>query len=120
MAEANAECDEQNAKIALYETQKQTKITNACSALTTEELRGANDDGLNFATLNAGCLALDPNYTCSLQGLMNCVGGPLQRTPGRADQRTPRSAGSRRGRRDRTAHPVLGARGHAQSEGERS
>jgi len=80
MAEANAECDEQNAKIALYETQKQTKITNACSALTTEELRGANDDGLNFATLNAGCLALDPNYTCSLQGLMNCVGGPLQRT----------------------------------------
>src|SRR5262249_54346056 len=35
---------------------------------------------LNFATLNAGCLALDPNYTCSLQGLMNCVGGPLQRT----------------------------------------
>ena len=50
MAEANAECDEQNAKIALYETQKQTKITNACSALTTEELRGANDDGLNFAS----------------------------------------------------------------------
>jgi hypothetical protein len=80
MADANAECDDQNAKIALYETQKQTKITNACSALTTDELCGANDDGLNFATLNAGCLALDPNYTCSLQGLMNCVGGPLQRT----------------------------------------
>jgi hypothetical protein len=80
MAEANAQCDEQNAKIALYETQKQTKITNACSALTTDELCGANDDGLNFATLNAGCLALNPNYTCSLQGLMDCVGGPLQRT----------------------------------------
>jgi hypothetical protein len=80
MADADAECDEQNAKIALYETQKQTKITNACSALTNEELCGANDDGLNFATLNAGCLALDPNYTCSLQGLMDCVGGPLQRT----------------------------------------
>ena len=80
MADADAECADQNAKIATYELQKQAKITNACSALTTEELCGANDDGLNFATLNAGCLALDPSYTCSLTGLVNCVGGPLQRT----------------------------------------
>jgi hypothetical protein len=80
MTDANAVCDDENAKIALYETQKQTKITNSCNALTTDELCGANDEGLNFATLNAGCLALDPNYTCSLQGLMDCVGGPLQRT----------------------------------------
>src|SRR5262249_11443279 len=80
MAEADQECTEQNNKISLYESQKQAKIVNACSALTTEQLCGANGDGLNFATLNAGCLALDPNYTCSLDGLTSCIGGPLQRS----------------------------------------
>jgi hypothetical protein len=79
MADADDECISQNAKIAIYETQKQAKIINGCSQLTTEQLCGANGEGLSFALLNAGCLALDPNYTCSLQGLMDCIGGPLQR-----------------------------------------
>ena len=39
----------------------------------------ARSSGLNFATLNAGCQALDPNYTCNLTNLVNCVGGPLER-----------------------------------------
>jgi hypothetical protein len=79
MAKADDVCTQQNAKMAQYETQKQTKITNACSPLTQEQLCGADGDGLNFAVLNAGCLALDPNYTCSLTNILNCVGGPLQR-----------------------------------------
>jgi hypothetical protein len=44
-------------------------------------LRCTNEqaEGLNFATLNAGCLALDPSYTCNLTNVVNCVGGPLNR-----------------------------------------
>jgi len=80
MDEADQECADQNAKIALFETQKQAKITNACSALTQEQLCGANGDGLNFATLNAGCQALIPGYTCNLSNLLDCVGGPMQRS----------------------------------------
>ena len=79
MADADAVCAQQDVKMAQYEVNKQTKIVNACSALTSDQLCGANGEGLNFATLNAGCLALDPGYTCTLQNLINCVGGPLER-----------------------------------------
>ena len=79
MEDADEECTSQNAKIGVFETQKQAKITIGCADLTTEQLCGAQGDGLSFALLNAGCLALDPGYTCSLQGFLDCVGGPLQR-----------------------------------------
>jgi hypothetical protein len=72
-------CDLQEVKIAIAEVKKQNKITAACAPLTTDELCGAQTPGLGFAALNAGCLALDPGYTCSLENLINCVGGPLQR-----------------------------------------
>ena len=79
MDEAQQVCDEQTAKIVTYETNKQTHITTACQDLTTDELCGSQSEGLNFATLNAGCLALDPTYTCNLTNLIGCVGGPLER-----------------------------------------
>ena len=79
MTGADEVCAQQDVKMAQYEVNKQTKIINACSGLTTDELCGADGEGLNFATLNAGCLALDPSYTCTLQNLINCVGGPLER-----------------------------------------
>ena len=34
-------------------------------------LPGAQTPGLGFAALNAGCLALDPGYTCNLANLIN-------------------------------------------------
>jgi hypothetical protein len=79
MSEAQQTCDEETTKQATYETNKQAHITAACTALTQDELCGAQTEGLNFATLNAGCAALDPNYTCNLTNLVNCVGGPLER-----------------------------------------
>jgi hypothetical protein len=79
MADADEECAKQNTNIAHYEVQKQIKVTNGCEELSTEQLCGATGEGLNFATLNAGCQALDPDYTCSLSGFLGCVGGPLQR-----------------------------------------
>jgi hypothetical protein len=79
MISAQAVCDIQTAKIDLYETKKVTAITNSCVALTQDELCGASTPGLNFIQLNAGCLALDPGYTCTLPNLVACVGGPLER-----------------------------------------
>ena len=79
MDEAQAVCDEQTAKIDTYELNKQTHITLACEDLTPDELCGSQAEGLNFATLNAGCLALDPTYVCNLPNLVACVGGPLER-----------------------------------------
>src|SRR5262249_51546307 len=78
MDHANTICSQENAKIPVYEDQKTNGISSACIALTPEELCGANGEGLNFALLNAGCLALDPNYQCSLAGLTSCIGGPLE------------------------------------------
>src|SRR5262245_59706970 len=78
MAAAQVTCDEEAAKRALYEVQKQERITSACEALSQDELCGAQSEGLNFATLNAGCIALDPTYTCTLTNLIGCVGGPLE------------------------------------------
>jgi len=79
MADANNTCDEMDAKIATQETTKQSKITAGCSVLTQDELCGAEGEGLNFAALNAGCLALNPGYVCNLPNLVQCVGGPLER-----------------------------------------
>lgn len=79
MTDADEVCATSQTKIVTHETKKQERITAGCSALTQEELCGAQADGLNFATLNAGCLALDPGYQCSLANLINCVGGPLER-----------------------------------------
>lgn len=78
MAAAQVTCDEEAAKRALYEAQKQDRITSACEALGQDELCGAQSEGLNFATLNAGCVALDPTYTCNLTNLIGCIGGPLE------------------------------------------
>ncbi|MCZ6569673.1 MAG: hypothetical protein O7B23_05885 [Deltaproteobacteria bacterium] len=77
--DAEETCDEQTARIADQEIRKQVKIIAACEDLTPEELCGAQATGLNFETLNAGCLALDPNYECNLEGMVACVGGPLER-----------------------------------------
>lgn len=79
MTGADAECAKQNLKIGIFEAQKVRNITSACSILTPDELCGAQADGLGFATLNAGCQALDPSYTCTLDNLIACVGGPLER-----------------------------------------
>ncbi len=79
MTKANDTCTEMDAKIANQETTKQAKITAGCSVLTQDELCGASGEGLNFATLNAGCLALNPGYVCNLPSLVQCVGGPLER-----------------------------------------
>jgi hypothetical protein len=78
MDHANTICSVEDEKMVLYEDQKQNAISAACIPLTPDELCGANGEGLNFALLNAGCEALDPNYQCSLTGLINCVGGPLE------------------------------------------
>lgn len=79
MTAADAFCADREQKIAGYETTKQNKIVAACSELSQDELCGAQGNGLNFALVNAGCLALDSSYTCSLANLINCLGGPLQR-----------------------------------------
>jgi hypothetical protein len=79
MDEADALCAAQEVKIANYEQSKRDKIINSCSPLTQDELCGAQGNGLNFATLNAGCLALNPGYVCNLNNLVDCVGGPLER-----------------------------------------
>jgi len=80
MDAAQVVCATQNTKIAQYESTKQIRMTAGCIALSTEQLCGASANGLNFAALNAGCLALNPGYTCNLQNLINCVGGPLERS----------------------------------------
>jgi hypothetical protein len=77
--QAQVVCDAQTVKIANAEIKKQTRITNRCAALTEEELCGGETPGLTFATLNAGCLALDPGYVCNLPNMVECVGGPLER-----------------------------------------
>lgn len=79
MLGADADCAASNSKITIYEAQKVKNITASCVVLTPDELCGAQADGLGFATLNAGCQALDPTYTCTLANLINCVGGPLER-----------------------------------------
>jgi hypothetical protein len=79
MIDADAKCATSNLKIGIYEANKVKNITSSCIVLTPDELCGAQNNGLGFATLNAGCQALDPNYTCTLSNLINCVGGPLER-----------------------------------------
>src|SRR5262249_55861522 len=78
MMNAQAICDQQTGVIADAEAAKQASIISACSDLTDDEMCGAQNEGLNFATLNAGCLALNPGYICNLTNLVQCVGGPLE------------------------------------------
>ncbi len=70
-------CDQETAKRANWEAVKVNNIIIACTPVSPDELCGSTTPGLNFDTLNAGCLALDPTYTCTLTNLVNCVGGPL-------------------------------------------
>jgi len=77
--EADELCEREAERIADEEVRKQLKITSACEDLTPEEMCGSQATGLHFSMMNAGCLALDPNYECSLEELVNCVGGPLER-----------------------------------------
>jgi len=78
MNSAQADCDVEASKRAIYEFSKQDHIKTACANVSQDELCGAQSEGLNFATLNAGCIALDPGYTCTLDNLIDCVGGPLE------------------------------------------
>jgi len=79
MTSADAICQAETAKRAAYEAQKVDHMIRSCVALSQDELCGAQAAGLNFATMNAGCLALNPAYTCTLNNLINCIGGPLER-----------------------------------------
>jgi hypothetical protein len=78
LAEAEDYCNQQALKVDNAEIRKRTRIILACDDLTLEELCGSETPGLNFAALDAGCQALDPNYQCSLDGVVECVGGPLE------------------------------------------
>ncbi len=78
MTDAEERCVELEEKTADAEVRKGTGITSACDDLSTDELCGGQTPGLNFATMNAGCAALIPGYECSLQGIVDCVGGPLE------------------------------------------
>jgi len=79
MTDADEVCVSVTAKIASYKASKVDKIVASCTAVTQEELCSAQGNGLNFAVLNGGCLSLDPGYTCTLNNLVNCLGGPLER-----------------------------------------
>lgn len=79
MADAEKYCDRQADRIDQAEVRKQDRITNACDDLTLEELCGAETSGLHFAILDAGCEALIPGYQCSLESILECVGGPRER-----------------------------------------
>jgi hypothetical protein len=78
MAEAEDYCNQQAVKVDNAEFRKRNRIILACADLTLDELCGGETPGLNFAALDAGCQALDPNYQCSLEGIVECVGGPLE------------------------------------------
>ena len=78
LADADALCAKEADKRATWEERKKANITAVCVNVSNDELCGAQTPGLNFETLNAGCLALDPTYTCNLTNLVGCVGGPLE------------------------------------------
>ncbi len=83
MDDANATCAQEQSRIDLAEARKRKKIENACETLSIDQLCGTADTpGLNFDTLVAGCEALIPGWTCGLQGILDCVGGPLQQALG--------------------------------------
>jgi hypothetical protein len=82
MADAGELCDEQAVWIAGQDQKKQVRITSGCEGVTQEELCGGEAPGLNFAMLNAGCEAIIQGYECSLENLLDCVGGPLQQMLG--------------------------------------
>ena len=78
MNAADAFCAKEAEKRENFEERKRAAIISTCSNVSTEELCGAQTPGLNFETLNAGCLAIDPGYVCNVPNLAACVGGPLE------------------------------------------
>jgi hypothetical protein len=78
MSQAEAECDEQDLKIQEWEVIKEQRIRSRCIQLTNDQLCGASTPGLNFAALAAGCEEIIPGWQCNLDGIIDCVGGPLQ------------------------------------------
>jgi hypothetical protein len=78
MAAADEACAQNNLKIAAAEAAKRARISGACDDLTQEQLCGSDTAGLNFDTLTAGCAALIPGWVCNLEGILDCVGGPLE------------------------------------------
>jgi hypothetical protein len=80
MTDAEANCVKLEEKTDAAEVRKGTNITGACDELSVDQLCGAATPGLNFAALNAGCEALIPGYECSLQGIIDCIGGPVQQS----------------------------------------
>jgi hypothetical protein len=59
MSKAQSDCDVEASKRTAYELSKQDHIKSACANVSQDELCGAQSEGLNFASLNAGCIALD-------------------------------------------------------------
>lgn len=83
MDDAEQTCEDENAKIEVAELRKRAKIEGSCQPLSAEQLCGtASTPGLNFAALKAGCEELIPGWTCSLTGIADCAGGPMQQLLG--------------------------------------
>jgi hypothetical protein len=80
MTAADGICAQNDLKIAVAEATKRARITGACEKLTEEQLCGSDTAGLNFDTLAAGCAALIPGWECDLDGILDCVGGPLEQS----------------------------------------
>lgn len=80
MTAADGICAKNEVKIAAAEATKRARITSACEVLTEQQLCGSDTVGLNFDTLTAGCAALIPGWQCNLEGILDCVGGPLEQS----------------------------------------
>jgi len=82
LAQAQAICDAEGAKIDKWEIDKQTHITSACAPplVSANEICNASTPGLHFATVSAGCEAIIPGWHCNgLADILLCVGGPLEK-----------------------------------------
>ena len=80
MTAADETCAKDTIKVDAAEAIKQARITSACETLTLEQLCGTDAAGLNYDVLTAGCAALIPGWQCSLQGILDCVGGRLEQS----------------------------------------
>ena len=82
LAQAQAVCDAEAAKIVRWELDKQTHITSSCAPplVSANEICNTNTPGLHFATVSAGCQAIIPGWVCNgLDSILQCVGGPLEK-----------------------------------------
>jgi hypothetical protein len=82
LAGAQATCNIETAKMALWEQQKQDKILAACSPpkVLASSVCSTNTPGFHFATLAAGCQVEIPGWQCNgINDILTCVGGPLER-----------------------------------------